>query len=306
MTPGTAVAADDPTLRQLFQGLYWSADMLYRIERPEARLEGRVHGIWVQEDLSPAAPMQECPTRVLPTGNAVLGIYYGDPFFIVDKGLQELPRVCLHGPTTKPIDVMASGRTGVLLVHFRPWAAADFFHRSASDLTDRWCDLGLLVGDSLVASLLERVEACRSAQGRAAIVQDFLQDHHRSRQDQMVREGVCMLGRAGGRFSISDLSRRLGYGRRHVARRFKEACGLGPKTLARIFRFQQALGAKRSGLPWEAIAERCGYYDQAHFINEIRSFSGYSPERVFSVRRQTSLMVHFNSSESHFSNTTYL
>jgi len=28
---------------------------------------------------------------------------------------------------------------------------------------------------------------------------------------------------------------------------------------------------------WANLALRCGYYDQSHFINDFRSFSGLSP-----------------------------
>jgi AraC-like DNA-binding protein len=30
-------------------------------------------------------------------------------------------------------------------------------------------------------------------------------------------------------------------------------------------------------VPWAALAEQCGYYDQSHLINEFRRFTGFSP-----------------------------
>jgi AraC-like DNA-binding protein len=35
--------------------------------------------------------------------------------------------------------------------------------------------------------------------------------------------------------------------------------------------------ASQSTIRWADLALDCGYYDQSHFINEFRSFSGLSP-----------------------------
>jgi AraC-like DNA-binding protein len=55
--------------------------------------------------------------------------------------------------------------------------------------------------------------------------------------------------------------------------------GISPKRYCRIRRFQQALTRTGRGRPvdWSQVALDCGYYDQAHFIHEFRSFSGLTP-----------------------------
>ena len=35
--------------------------------------------------------------------------------------------------------------------------------------------------------------------------------------------------------------------------------------------------ATQTTMRWANLALRCGYYDQSHFINDFRSFSGLSP-----------------------------
>ncbi len=44
----------------------------------------------------------------------------------------------------------------------------------------------------------------------------------------------------------------------------------------RLQRFQRAVRQLRAGveIPWAEVAVDCGFYDQAHFANEFRSFSG--------------------------------
>ena len=37
---------------------------------------------------------------------------------------------------------------------------------------------------------------------------------------------------------------------------------------------------------WLELAGRAGYYDQAHFVNEFRTFTGLTPTRYLDVRRR--------------------
>jgi AraC-like DNA-binding protein len=59
-----------------------------------------------------------------------------------------------------------------------------------------------------------------------------------------------------------------------------------PKTLARILRFEHALALLRrdDGARFAEIAERCGYYDQAHMNRDFRAFAGASPSEFLARR----------------------
>ena len=50
-----------------------------------------------------------------------------------------------------------------------------------------------------------------------------------------------------------------------------------PKLLARILRFQHAIGLIGSGSGWAEVAATCGYYDQAHLIRDFNQFAGAAP-----------------------------
>lgn len=56
--------------------------------------------------------------------------------------------------------------------------------------------------------------------------------------------------------------------------------GYGPKTLARIHRFQRALRLARAGLPLGQTAATAGYADQAHFTRETRRLAGRTPAEL--------------------------
>ncbi len=59
--------------------------------------------------------------------------------------------------------------------------------------------------------------------------------------------------------------------------RFREELGVPPKALARILRFERAVGRLRAGDDLAALALDAGYYDQAHFNRDFRAFAGATP-----------------------------
>ena len=60
---------------------------------------------------------------------------------------------------------------------------------------------------------------------------------------------------------------------------FKFHVGMTPKGFLRVIRFQKAIEeiSNRTSVDWTSIAHESGYYDQAHFINDFKAFSGYTP-----------------------------
>jgi transcriptional regulator GlxA family with amidase domain len=91
---------------------------------------------------------------------------------------------------------------------------------------------------------------------------------------------VDQIAASGGRMPVDELAVKTGYTRKHLASLFKRQVGLSPKALARVHRFRGALSLldRANGqVPWAALAEQCGFYDQSHLINEFRRFTGFSP-----------------------------
>ena len=82
-----------------------------------------------------------------------------------------------------------------------------------------------------------------------------------------------------GGVSIGGLAGELGWSRRHFGARFREHVGLAPKPAARLLRFRRAveLIERDDGSALAAIAQDCGYYDQAHLNRDFRAFAGASP-----------------------------
>lgn len=88
-----------------------------------------------------------------------------------------------------------------------------------------------------------------------------------------------------GALEIGSLTDELGCSRRYLIGLFNDHVGLPPKLLARILRFEHALElADGGGIGWAEIAQRCGYYDQAHMIGDFHQFTGHSPTGYLALK----------------------
>jgi AraC-like DNA-binding protein len=82
--------------------------------------------------------------------------------------------------------------------------------------------------------------------------------------------------RDSSQFSVAEIARRTGWSERRFSQLFREQVGFPPKVWCRLQRFQRAVQHLSADVkcPWAELAVECGFYDQAHFANEFRSFSG--------------------------------
>ncbi|GAB3995497.1 hypothetical protein GCM10029992_12890 [Glycomyces albus] len=104
----------------------------------------------------------------------------------------------------------------------------------------------------------------------------------------LVRHTSGVIAATGGALAIGDLTTAAGVSTTHMAQRFKDLVGITPKRLARTHRFASAVFAIDPAGPvdWAQLADRAGYFDQAHFSREFREFTGLTPTRYIEVRRR--------------------
>ena len=172
---------------------------------------------------------------------------------------------------------------GIFGAYLYPYAIPSLFSYPAYDFTNTSPDLSAVFGGE--GSLLEeQMIAAVDNATRVRIISGFLIDRLRARGRDLptIRHAVDAVLDADGDIKIPDLAREYGFSLRHFERKFKEFAGLSPKLYSRVARFQAATRHKFAGArDLTEIAYACGYYDQSHFINDFRQFSGYTPKEYF-------------------------
>lgn len=81
--------------------------------------------------------------------------------------------------------------------------------------------------------------------------------------------------------TVIAIAEKFGYHERHLYRVFKANYGVSPKVLLNILRLHLCLTfLLEKNRDLVEIACLCGFYDQSHFIKEIKKYTGISPLKI--------------------------
>jgi methylphosphotriester-DNA--protein-cysteine methyltransferase len=88
-----------------------------------------------------------------------------------------------------------------------------------------------------------------------------------------------------GMVLMDDVASQANMSFRNFERRFSEEVGIYPKLYARITRFFNAVENKmmNPAKKWTDIVYEGGFFDQAHFIKEVKTFSSKTPVEFFAL-----------------------
>jgi AraC-like DNA-binding protein len=241
----------------------------YREFSPPAVLRHYLTRVWVR---TTGAEGTERQVRVFPDGCIDLVWMGEEPPFIA-------------GPATRPALVSLPPDSPIVGVRFRPGMATSLLGPPASAL--RNADVPLADVWGVAASRLHDTSGpSQPAPARLAALQESLVARlpQAAPADALVLAGIRALRRRTG-IPVWELADTLGVSERQLLRRFDAAVGYGPRTFARVLRFQRAvrLGAEAAAggrLHLADLAATLAYADQAHLTREFAEFAGASPSSL--------------------------
>jgi AraC-like DNA-binding protein len=195
------------------------------------------------------------------------------------------------GPERRSWSFALPPGTRAVGVRFRPGAAAPALRHGMAELLDRRVPLADLVGSSTTRRLAQRLaDTAGDPAASRGVLEELVRDLLAGSASEPVARTVAdALGR--GAVTAGVLAEELGVSSRHLHRRCTAAFGYGPATLARLLRFQRALGLGLDGRPRSlaALAAEAGYADQAHLARECRAITGDTPTAVLAGLADTSV-----------------
>ena len=234
--------------------------------------------------------LSECPAphaleRILPTGAAQLIVNLKeDQTRLYDP---EAPHrlvatlgSVLSGVHSRFQIIDTSEQEYVAGVAFKPGGTVPFMRMPAHEASNADVPLESLWGRRCAAVLRERLlESERIDATLDAFEAVLLEMWHPSRLHPAVNCALAAFDRAPLTTTIAAVTVAIGLSAKRFIERFKIEAGLTPKRYCRVRRFQRALALAHRGrrVDWTGVALDCGYFDQAHFIHDFRSFAGLTP-----------------------------
>jgi AraC-like DNA-binding protein len=239
----------------------------YREFAPPQQLKPYLECFWIVE---PASSLSEYP--VLPDG--CVDIVYSPS---VTRELQ------LVGTMTSARRFAVSARQFQCGVRFRPAMSQAFLPLPGRDTLDQSIALSDIWGAD-AGRLAEQISESRSARQCIGFIESRLANPSGI---NLVQRLCAWIVEQGGQIRVDDLAFQAGLSSRQLRRLFLDTVGLSPKHFCRVIRFRNSLSrlSERGGADSVRVALDCGYYDQAHFINEFRQFSGYTPGEFATLQR---------------------
>lgn len=250
--------------------------MIYLEQQPSPQIRPLVRRLWYCQ--APQTPHRR--ERVLPNGciQIILNLSRN---FLTDCGEDSnqnirLPRAIVVGARSRYELIDTSDMQELCGIILRPGGFAPLFRERADLFFERSIDLNSVWADS---SLIDRLRQPSTPIEKLTTLQILLiaRLQQNSSRSPMVDQAFHFFLHNSS--SIAQCSRSIGISERRLSQVFREHVGISPKLWCRIRRFQSAAQALHSGadIPWAELALNCGYYDQSHFANDFRAFSGIDP-----------------------------
>jgi AraC-like DNA-binding protein len=259
--------------------------MTFQYITPSKFLSQYIKHYWVLEAEDSDGRVCE---RIIPTGIIEWMFHYGKTFIVKSPEAEKFqPRSFVSGINSHYTDVSTRGESGVIAVTFYPHGASQFLGFPLSEIENVSIDLRDIFCAE-IRDVEEQICAASSLMERIGIVEQFLLSRFQPMKTNdllLIKESVNLINQSKGQIFASDLSKKLLLTNKSLERKFSVLLGKTPKQYIRIVRFQGVIDRLSNPQNWKLtqLAYESGYFDQAHFIKDFKTLSGYTPKEFLSL-----------------------
>ncbi|PJZ26108.1 AraC family transcriptional regulator [Leptospira hartskeerlii] len=188
-------------------------------------------------------------------------------------GLRRFPRLIEYSP-----------KASTLLVIFKEGGAASFIREPIHTLFELNISLDHLISPKKVSETEEKLFQTKTNPEKISIVENFLISEWRgSKEDDLILNSIIRIRKSKGNLKIGDLLKGLPISRDSYEKRFREMIGTSPKQFSNLVRMRNIIDSYSSQITLTEVAQEAGYFDQAHFIKDFKTFTNETPKHFFKL-----------------------
>lgn len=224
--------------------------------------------------------------RIIPSGLMELTIYLGEKPDVINSNKQIIENSTISGQQKSFFDLRINRPISLFSISFLPYGAMMFFDIPLNELYNNNIPLKYIIGHKII-NLEERLFEAKTFDQQVKLVDAFLisqlHKNYKSFEIKRIYNTILEINKNHGLLTIDTLADKACLGRKQFERTFSEHIGSTPKQFLKIVRFQNALYQKQlnSSTTLTELSYLCGYYDQAHMVNDFKSISGMTPKQFF-------------------------
>ena len=257
-----------------------SSQSHYRLQRllPDERLAPFIEQYWFVEwslDKGKSHTQQNLPDPTI--------------HITVENGLTQV-----YGPVKQRFSRTLSKSGNIFGIKFQAGAFHCIFKQSISKLCDQSIPLNRIFLDTDL-SVFDQIGNTQDLEQKAKLSNHFFQRlfepdsevsindlPHSLAQLEKIKRLISTINSQQHITKVEALCDQLAISHRSLQRLCRDYLGLSPKWLIRKYRLQEILARledeSNSSVDWQQYVSDLDYSDQAHFVKDFKSFTGFTPQ----------------------------
>lgn len=184
------------------------------------------------------------------------------------------------GLQTQPSYVESYGESKMLVIQFKTLGACVFLQHPLKNFINSYINLDCIFKNEAEVTW-EQLKEARNIPQMFRVAEKFLYQKlvtHKLPNGKLAA-AVDVLFRTKQNVSINDVCRQHNISRKHLNFLFREYLGASPKMFSSLNRFQNILSTISKSGPGKltSLAYELDFFDQAHFNNNFKKFTGLKP-----------------------------
>lgn len=235
--------------------------IIYREFEPDLRLKDYIKSYWyfgIQTNT-------QKPFDILPDG-------YFDLLVVIKAN--RIVDTRLTGIWSKSISISYSENTEVFGIRFKPLSIGGLFKFNIKESLNGYQSITLKDFDLNEQILIDGLNGFPEFLVNY-LDKQFLKLIPQNKPDKRLKKCFELIDTSTGNITVDEISKTIGLSSRQLHRLVSNMIGIGIKDYSKIVRFKKSLREVKNHKP-----DYFNYYDQSHYIREIKQFTGFTPEKL--------------------------